>query len=197
LAVNNRKEKRDCPDIFILVLENYGNTQVSSRIAEINVVRKPSDNKLIDTQSVQDTAHQLFRKNVGTLGARAARDAVLRFLRQQSIVDAAGISSDGKTIWIEYQSGISGAILTGPAGTQGGIFRRSYAPKLMGEFFPTDIVPKPCPLPVSTDLTGSSKSIVLAPFFSSFSPYDASDDIAQYLQQACAGQVVELKGPNG
>jgi hypothetical protein len=197
LAVNNRKEKRDCPDIFILVLENYGNTQVSSRIAEINVVRKPSDNKLIDTQSVQDTADQLFRKNVGTLGARAARDAVLRFLRQQSIVDAAGISSDGKTIWIEYQSGISGAILTGPAGTQGGIFRRSYAPKLMGEFFPTDIVPKPCPLPVSTDLTGSSKSIVLAPFFSSFSPYDASDDIAQYLQQACAGQVVELKGPNG
>lgn len=107
-------------DILLLVTASVADTPVSSLALRLNAVAPLTDaevNSVVDGQLEAATIWEQALANFGdTLEARMeAATAIARI----DGVQGAGVSSDDVTIWIDYESGVTGGLMLNPAGTRG------------------------------------------------------------------------------
>lgn len=141
-------------------------------------ISEPLDEEAIDTMLVtQEEAEQLFDDWSQAYGDDQARQLTVDWLLTQDEVKEAGISDDGVTIWIEYETGISGVLILNPEGTKGGL-----SSTLNNKHFYTNILQAAETPP---DFIESNQAIVLAPFFQNFTPFDESSFIHNKLLNSC------------
>lgn len=162
--------------VWLQVSASYRNppTQGLSNVFTIDVVSpitEASFQQMIEIESAAKEQFETFKSL--TQNEDLARQKTVEWLKKQQGVLDAGISPDGFSIWILFENGLEGGILTYPVGTKGST-STSGAPE-------------------SYVTSTSSNAIVLAPFFDVFSPMDESDHIAQKLSQTCIGQPDVLK----
>jgi hypothetical protein len=163
-----------------------------SPILRISVFERRTDDEIRLQMETQDKAREVFLNTLGA-GDAAARGETVSFLHQQSAVKDAGISSDGRSIWVTYNNGHEGVIFTNPGGTRGGAVR-PHRESVSHNTYDWSAPPskgKGTNQPIA--LPEGENAIVLAPFFDSFSPFDSSDLVAASLGRTCGSNVRVLK----
>ena len=133
---------------------------VLSDILTVTVVEPDTEesfNAMLDTQQ---EGYEQFVNLSQIYGAERARQMTVDWLRTRDGVGDAGISVDGKTIWIDYESGTEGSILTGPIDTQG--------EGGLGSTVASSHTQVTSPLSDSSVFPESNEAIVLSPFLWQF-----------------------------
>jgi hypothetical protein len=78
----------------------------------------------------QQAADQIWQDKLAEFGdGKKARTEAIKAIKQLDGVASAGISKDGVTVWIKYESGIIGGLMLNPAGTRGSSGRESAGPR--------------------------------------------------------------------
>lgn len=138
--------------------------RVSSPVTSIIVGKRPTDAQLNVATDVPTQGQQFFASRRAQVGDDQARNELLAALGTELGVVSFGVSPDGFYIWIVFDGGLRGGIITAPLGTRAD---------------PTYV--------------GASKSAVLASFFDRFFPWDETDNIAQSLGNTCGGSPTPYK----
>jgi hypothetical protein len=141
----------------------------------------------VDTQeSAQDSWEGNLKKLGDTTAAREA--TVTEILADPDVADA-GISSDGVSIWIKYESGIDGGLMLNPEGTRGGPPRRKSRaqPIPAGEEslparFPIPASPLPLALAGDDETVGNNRVLVWDAYFHEFAPFDEGPFLRDLFQ---------------
>lgn len=170
----------------------------------VTVANRPSPEELKKNFETHQTAAQSFEKLRTQFGDQRAVTDTVAYLRQQPNVAAAGVASDGRSIWIKYKNGLEAGISGNPPNTKSGSSVTVDSPP---EFMPTEFAAAGN-FQTSTSCSCSEagglpkvKPVVLAPFFDQFSKLpskDESDEIAKLLGKTCletsyGGKVPVLK----
>jgi hypothetical protein len=125
--------------IRLIVRADVAATEVVSPTFFLNVVTPLTADAASVAESVQSQASDLWQANASTFGDTIkARVVTAKQIAVLDGVKAAGVSSDDVTIWIEYESGISGGLMLNPVGTKGtgGTRRVSRKPAVAGPGLP-------------------------------------------------------------
>ena len=179
---------------FVSAAYRTGVIRVASEGYVVTVITPPTTEELGRSLRTQQNAGESFTSLRKRIGDERAREEVVSNLRKEANVRAAGISSDGYTIWIKYANGLEANILTGPVNTKHSKSSLPiFNPNLLGPS-----VPNGSGCSCNNTATPKVKPVVLAPFFDQFSPADESDVVAQALTNTClepsyAGKVRAIK----
>ena len=164
--------------------------RAKSPILTLPALVKPTDAQIARADQLAQDAENYYAQLIAQgQTIQQAQLALVQFLKNQLDVVSVLVSADGRIVSYMLNSGLSGGIFTGENGTQGGgnaahrlIERLALAGQRAGKYrtLLTQTV-----LTATATPTGNGNSIVLAPFFADFTPFDASDDIYADLQGTC------------
>ncbi len=143
-------------------------SRVSSPSAEFQIGIRPSDTQLDVASQVPSDGQNFFELRRAQVGDEQAKRELLEALATEPGVHSFGTSLDGFYIWILFDGGLRGGIVVAPSGTKGAI---SYV--------------------------GDSKNVALAPYFSTFQPFDETDNIVNDLGSSCVGAPFVYKNADG
>ncbi len=105
--------------VKVTITDGTTNSDVYSEIQTLMVVNEVSQTEVDEILSVQMEANDLFQSTLASSGFDEAVSQTIAYLEGQSNVTAAGQSNSGD-IWIEFEYGLPGMILTGEEGDEGG-----------------------------------------------------------------------------
>jgi hypothetical protein len=180
--------------------------RVLSPSITITVAHEPTEADIETMLAVTDAGTAFWANHTGD--DDAARAALIAFLKAQTGVANVVVAPDGVTIWITFTSGLESGISTNPVGTKGALSR------VMPSVYATNLGPLLATLQTRAANmemllasavgqasqiipTGNAKSIALAPFYSDFTPFDETDNVANSLTQTCGGAPLILKNASG
>jgi len=141
--------------------------RVLSPMTSIIVARRPTDAQLDVATNVPTQGKQFFEQRRAQVGDDQARNELLTALATEPGVTSFGLSTDGFYIWIIFDGGLRGGIITAPPGTK------------------------------AVSYVGGSNNMAIAPYFGFFSPYDETDNISASLGNTCGGSPAVFKDANG
>jgi len=178
--------------IYLQVVASYSGTPISvlSQPIDFEYFVQPSDADIQAFQQVPISGENYYRSALAQgMTPAQARSATVSYVLQQPGVQAAGTSSDGTSIWIQFTSGLDGVILTNPAGTEGG----GLGAPAKGGVIPHLSLGRLCSgffqMGGAIKYPDNGTAIVAAPFADRFVP-DVSDMIANDLSKVCgAGNI--------
>ena len=106
--------------IRLLVQATVGGAPTSSPSATLDVATALTDEEIAAGIAAQEMAGAAWDENLVALGDTAkARKATVARIKKIPGVSAAGITPDGFSIWIRYDSGVEGGLNLDPPGTPG------------------------------------------------------------------------------
>ncbi len=105
--------------VKVTISDGGVDSDVYSEIRTLSAVDEVSQTAVQEILDVQLQADELFQSAVGTSGTQEAVNQTIAFLQSQSNVTEAGMTPSGD-IWIEFDYGLSGMVLTTDDQNEGG-----------------------------------------------------------------------------
>jgi hypothetical protein len=178
-------------EIHLVVHAISAATDDSARLGPLFAVNPLTTQQSETLVATQAAAMSSWAQNLDTLGdTLAAREATVAEIVGMAGVDATGISSDGNTIWIKYDSGINGGVLTNPDGTRGAMQRISAPMRFDGsvEILPGrfSAVASAAPMRMSTHdpEVQSTDVLIYDAYHSEFAPDDEGPELRALYEGA-------------
>ncbi len=115
--------ENDSKDIFVRVVASLNlsgsNLETYSEIRPLHIISELSQDEVHEMFDMQETGDTKFWQLVQSMNKDEALKNTIDYLKSQSVVEDAGITPSGD-IWIKYNYGTQGMIMTTEEGNEGG-----------------------------------------------------------------------------
>lgn len=163
------------------ILFKVGNKQYAAftEVAEIDVVENIATSDCENMKNLLESAKSAATK---AGGAAAGQQAALALIKDNKMVDTAGVATAGGSgVWVRFKNGVLAAVNLNAAGTRGGQPRFDSVDELKGSN-----------LALSTVRVQSKRALLLDPFRAEFGENEMTTSAATIKQTACPAY--ELQG---